>query len=395
MKRLILVLISALVLIPSVQAQSLQPELSIVMSRYDPFPAEPDKYLTIWIKVQNNGPIDARNVSLELLDTYPFSLDPSEERVRTFGTVKPTEPILVEYRVRVDKDALDGRNPIDLKIGTGFGDFLIKSFDIFVESKIVEFAIGSLLSEPESLFSDTDDNRLIINLQNIGEGTAKLVRTELMLPDGFTPSESFSDEYSIGTIDAESSEDAIFFIDIDRSVKAGEYRGTLKVFYKDDVDDEYKRRSLQVRIPVRASASFEITGMVLNPVKLGQGLEDVELRLDILNSGSKEAENVNVRILKEATQPFDFDEKSDFVGNLEPNETGQAVFKFDVDNTADLKKYILDMEIRYIQDNSVLISDDKITFSVTETLPDFTGVYIFLILFFLIVAGVVWYYKKG
>jgi hypothetical protein len=97
MKKIIPFLFSMLLVIPSVQAQSLQPELSIIMSRYDPFPAEPDKYMTIWIKVQNEGPIDARNVTLELLDTYPFSLDPGEERVRSFGTVKPTEPILVEY----------------------------------------------------------------------------------------------------------------------------------------------------------------------------------------------------------------------------------------------------------------------------------------------------------
>lgn len=395
MKKIIPFLFSMLLVIPLVQAQSLQSELSIVMSRYDPFPAEPDKYMTLWIKVQNEGPIDAKNVSLELLDTYPFSLDASEERVRSFGTVKPTEPILVEYRVRVDRDALDGRNPIDLKIGTGFGDFFIKSFDITVESKVVDFAVGSLLSEPERLYSDTENNKLIINLQNIGEATAKLVKTELTLPEGFTPSESYSDEYSIGSIEAETSEDAIFFIDIDKSVKAGEYLGTLKVFYKDETDDEFKRRSLQVRIPVRASPSFEITGLTVTPEKIGQGMRDIEIKLDILNSGSREAENVNVRILKEATQPFDFDEKSDFVGDLEPNETGQAVFHFDVDNTADLKKYFLDVEIRYTQDNTVQIADDKISFGVTETLPDFTGVYIFLIIFLVIVAGIIWYYKKG
>jgi hypothetical protein len=294
----------------------------------------------------------------------------------------------------VDKDALDGRNPIDLKIGTGFEGFFIKSFDITVESKVVDFAVGSLLSEPERLYSDTENNKLIINLQNIGEGTAKLVKTELMLPEGFTPAESYSDEYSIGNVEAETSEDAIFFIDIDKYVKAGEYLGTLKVFYKDETDDEYKRRSLQVMIPVRASPSFEITGLTITPEKIGQGMENIEIKLDILNSGSREAENVNVRVLKEATQPFDFDEKSDFVGNLEPNETGQAVFKFDVDNTADLKKYFLDVEIRYTQDNTVQIADDKISFSVTELLPDFTGIYIFLIIFLVIVAGIIWYYKK-
>jgi hypothetical protein len=379
---------------PVVQAQGLQPELSVVVSRYDPFPAEPDRYMTLWIKVQNTGPVPARNVTLELLDTYPFSLDASEERVRSYGELQVTEPVLAEYRVRVDSGALDGRNPIDLKISSDGRDFFIKILDINVESKIVDFAIGSLLSEPERLVSDTENNKLTINLQNIGEGDAKLVRTELMLPEGFTPSDSYSDEYAIGTIISEGSGTAIFYIDIDRAVQAEEHLATMKVSYKDEADGEYKRKTLQVRIPVRSSPSFEITGVEISPETLGQGMKDVELRLDMMNSGTREAENVNVRVLKEATQPFDFDEKSNFVGNLGPNEAGQAVFHFDIDSTADLKKYIMDIEIRYTTDSTVNIADDRISLEVTEQLPDSTGLYIFLIIFLVIVGIVIWFIRK-
>jgi hypothetical protein len=394
MKIPIALLFAVLLLAPVIQAQGLQPELTIMMTRYDPYPAEPGKYMTLWIKLQNSGPVSARNVTLELLDTYPFSLDPGEERVRTFGEVIPTEPILAEYRVRVDTDALDGRNPIDLKIGSDGRDFFIKGFDIYVESKAVDFALGSILSEPESLYSDTENNKLTIAIQNVGESAAKLVRAELMLPDGFSPSESYSDEYSAGNIEAESSGDVIFYIDIDSNVRAGEHPATLKVSYKDGNDGDYKKKTLQVRIPVRASPSFEITGLDISPRTLGQGSEGVEMKLDILNSGTREAENVNVRVLKEATQPFDFDEKSDFVGNLKPNETGQAVFHFDVDANADLKKYILDIEVRYTQDSTVKIANDEIQFIVTEPLPDMTGIYIFLILMLVVVAGAFWYYKR-
>jgi hypothetical protein len=389
------ILLAILLLAPCVNAQGLQPELSVVMTRYDPFPAEPGKYMTLWIKVQNIGHVSARNVTLELLDTYPFSLDASEERVRTYGEVLVTEPILAEYRVRVDSDALDGRNPIDLKIGMEGREFFIRSFDITVESKAVDFAIGSLVSEPERLQSDTENNKLTLGIQNIGESTAKLVRAELELPDGFYPSESYSDEYAVGSIDSESSEDAIFYIDIDRSVSQGEHIGMLKVYYKDDSDGEYKRKTLQVRIPVRASPTFEITQVALNPKEIGQGMEGIEMKIDIRNSGTREAENVNLRVLKEATQPFDFYEKSNFVGDLEPNETGQAVFQFDVDGTADLKKYILDIEIRYTQDSTVSIAEDRVSFSVTQPLPNFTGIYIFLIIILALVSGTFWYYRKG
>ena len=377
-----------------VQAQGLQPELSVVMTRYDPYPAETGEYMNLWVKVQNLGSVSARNLTLELQDTYPFSVDASEERVRSFGEVLPTEPVLVEYRVRVDSDALDGRNPIDLKVSADGRGFFIESFDIYVESKAVDFAIGSLVSEPERLVSDSESNKLTLNLQNVGESAAKLVRAELLLPDGFTPSESYSDEYSVGNIEAESSGTAIFYLDIDDSVEAGEHIATMKVFYKDGNDDEYKRKTLQVRIPVRSSPAFEIANITLQPGVLGQGMDDVEMVLDIVNTGSREAENVNVRVLKEATQPFDFDEKSNFVGDLQPGEKGQAVFHFDVDGTADLKKYIMDIEIRYTTDSTVNIADDTISFEVTESMPDPTGFYIMAIIILLIIGMVVWFVKR-
>jgi hypothetical protein len=394
MKTIMLISMALLIFSPLVQAQGVQPELNVVMTRYDPYPAEPGKYLTIWVKVQNLGSASAKNLTLELMDTYPFSIDASEDRIRSFGEVLPTEPVLVEYRVRVDEDSLDGRNPIDLKVSANGRDFFIESLDIYVESKAVDFAIGSLVSEPERLVSDSENNKLTMSLQNIGESVAKLVKAELSLPDGFTPSDSYSDEYSVGNIEAEGSGQAIFYIDIDESVEAGEQLGTLKVFYKDDSDEEYKRKTLQVRIPVRASPAFEIASIGLIPELLGQGMEGVELKLDIRNSGSREAENVNVRVLKEATQPFDFDEKSSFVGNLDPGETGQAVFHFDIDGAASLKKYILDLEIRYTTDSTVNIADDKVSFEVTEPLPNPTGLYIMAIIAIVIIGLIVWYIRK-
>jgi hypothetical protein len=383
-----------MLMIPGIDAQGSGSELSVITTTYDPAPAEPGNYMTLWVRVRNDASFRATNVTLELLDTYPFSIDPSEERERTFGEIEVGESILVRYKVRVDGDAVDGLNSLDFRVSSNGISFYTKSIYIDVESQVVDFAVGSLQSEPESLYSDSENNRITIGLQNIGESAAKLVRTELSLPRGFTPSYSYSETYSIGNIAAESSGNAVFYIDIDKSVDADDYSAILHVFYKDDVDDEYKEKELEVRIPVRSSPSFDITSVTLVPENLSQGAEGVELRLDIINSGSREAENVNVRVLKEATQPFDFDEKSDFVGDLEPGETGQAAFSFDIDTSADLKKYILDIEIRYTTGTDVNVESEKISFTVTGKAPDMTGIYSFAVIFLVIIALVVWYWRR-
>lgn len=394
MKNFIAICFLMMMLIPPVHAQGTSNELSLITTTYDPAPAEPGKYMTLWLRVQNLATVKATNVSIELIDTYPFSIDPNEESTRTFGEIDISESILVRYKVRVDADAIDGLNELEFRLSSNGLSFFTKSVFIDVESQVVDFAIGSLQSEPESLFSDSEENKLTIGLQNIGEATAKLVRAEIDLPPGFTPSSSYSDTYSVGNIESESSGDVIFYIDIDKDVTEGDHTAEMAIFYKDDVTDQYKEREIDVRIPVRASPLFEIANVTINPVVLGQGMENAELKLDILNSGSREAENVNVRILKEATQPFDFDEKSDFIGNLEPDETGQAVFRFDIDSTADLKKYFMDVEIRYTTNSDVTIVDEKIDFEVTESLPNMTGLYVIGIFILIVVAFFVWYWRK-
>jgi hypothetical protein len=394
MKKIVLGLIGVLLLVVSVQAQSINPQLSVIMTKHDPFPAEAGQYFTLWIKLQNLGGIEARNVTLEILDTFPFTIDPNEERTRSFGTVKAGEDVLAQYRVRVEDNVVEGNNPIDVRLSTDGRVFFTTSFDIYVESMLVDFEIGNMASEPENLFSDTENNKLTITLHNVGEGEAKLVKTELRLPDGFTPSSSYSDSYSIGTVSAESSGSAAFYIDIDKSVKSGEHYGTLRISYKDSSNNEYREKVLMVKLPVRASPSFEVTGVETSPEIIGQGMDGIELKVSIQNTGSREAENVNVRVLKEATQPFDFDEKSNFVGNLDAGEAGEAVFHFDADQTADLKKYIMDIEIRYTQDSTVKTAGDKISFRLTERMPDLTGSYILVIIGIAVIAIAVWLVRR-
>jgi len=61
-------------------------------------------------------------------------------------------------------------------------------------------------------------------------------------------------------------------------------------------------------------------------------------------------------VFKDASQPFEFNEKSDFVGKLDKNDSGDAVLRVTVDNNAVSKKYLLDVELRGIDEkNNVVI----------------------------------------
>jgi hypothetical protein len=64
---------------------------------------------------------------------------------------------------------------------------------------------------------------------------------------------------------------------------------------------------------------------------------------------------VTVWALKKSEQPFDFSDKSEYIGDLGKGESGEAVIRFTVDADAKVKEYILPMEIRCTKDDVVLV----------------------------------------
>ena len=119
------------------------------------------------------------------------------------------------------------------------------------------------------------------------------------------------------------------------------------------------------------------------------------MRLKIKNIGFEEAESVSVKIYKQSDQPFDFDEKYDYIGNLKPNQTGEVVLRFDVDDNANLKTYLLKAEIRYLIDDDVKIVEKQIPINVEMEKKDsklfFLGI---LFIVFVILFGVYYGWKR-
>ena len=64
------------------------------------------------------------------------------------------------------------------------------------------------------------------------------------------------------------------------------------------------------------------------------------------NTGTEDAEAVDARLITQSSQPFSFDSRSNYIGELKPGETGKAVFKVKIDKDAEFKEHFLKMLIR-------------------------------------------------
>ena len=90
-------------------------DISIVRSNYDPLPAEPGKYVDIWITIQNYGSKEVKNSYLKLNPEYPFYLTGKDTGVEYIKTLQPGGLKILEYRLLVDEQAIGSDYPLELK----------------------------------------------------------------------------------------------------------------------------------------------------------------------------------------------------------------------------------------------------------------------------------------
>ena len=174
MKKVLLIsLLVSFILLSLISAQPSQQinyttssgSIGIVVTQlnYQPYPANPGEYFDLWIQAQYIGSYSAPNATFILEPDYPFSIDPNESAMMNFINLGST-PVLLHYKVKVDQNAVQGDNTLNLEYNPdGGSNFAIKSFDIQVADTETSF---------ESVVQDATSSATSIGIANVGENTA-------------------------------------------------------------------------------------------------------------------------------------------------------------------------------------------------------------------------------
>ena len=183
----ILLVLTGLIISPAV-AQDLSSDLGpsgisdgsnidITLINQDPATAQPGEYVDLKFKISNQGLDPAEDTNVELVESFPFSLDPDVSANRELGDMRGAaigdDSYIVEYRVRVDENAVESENEISLKYTTGDDDFSVtRDFDISVDDVGTDFELSA---------GKVSASSIPVNLDNIGDKSAESVH--VVLPD--------------------------------------------------------------------------------------------------------------------------------------------------------------------------------------------------------------------
>jgi hypothetical protein len=151
--------------------------LQFTLVNQNPSSADPGGYVDLLFKIENWGTESAENVTFELLPTYPFSLDPGVSTVNNIGTInslqRGDDAYLIRYKLKVDKNALNGNNEIKLKYSDGGGSsYSIVTFNVSV-------------SNPRTDFDIVVQDSTTLAIANIGSNTAYSVVVKIPQQENF------------------------------------------------------------------------------------------------------------------------------------------------------------------------------------------------------------------
>jgi hypothetical protein len=126
---------------------------------------------------------------------------------------------------------------------------------------------------------------LEVKIQNKGEKSADYTKAKLILPEGFSSLNSYSDTVTLNTISADGIATATFYIKTDENLVPANYQAKLQLDYESEGDKETTYLSLD--LPVMSVPQFSIISS--SPLEVKQG-EDATLKINVKNIG-EEKEN--------------------------------------------------------------------------------------------------------
>lgn len=120
-------------------------KLDVSLLNQDPYPAVPGDYVKLVFQVSGVDSPNCNDITFNLLPDYPIEFNPGESGMRTFNRVDYIKDfksnLLIPYKVRIDKNALDGDTPVDIRVQSKYSAPLYQKFNIKVKDVRAKFEV--------------------------------------------------------------------------------------------------------------------------------------------------------------------------------------------------------------------------------------------------------------
>lgn len=280
----------------------------------------------------------------DLTKKYVSIVDSEGDNVK--GYVLSGEYYNKVFRVKVSQNAPAGNYQFKLTGQWYEGDkpldyYRYVRFNMKVKKEGIILDMANIETVPSVVRPGDNFVKVVGSIENVGEKDAKSVEVSLVLPEGLESSYSNNNRIWVGRVNAGESKEVVSFIDVDENVTPG-VQNLDYYFEFMDVDNNEYVKSRELPFLVKSRPYLE----VVNVEGSGKAGSSSELFVTVKNTGTESAESVDVRVIKQNSQPFTIDVRTDYIGELEPGEEGLAIFEIGVNSDAAIKEHDFKLLLR-------------------------------------------------
>ncbi|MBI2651625.1 hypothetical protein HYX01_04085 [Candidatus Woesearchaeota archaeon] len=301
-------------------------DIALNLISQEPDPAEPGKYVDVRFKFDNNGTGEAIDVEAEILPQYPLFLDESTSAIKKLGTLQSTQKgdvgVIAKYKLRVDKNAVEGKNELKIRYRINKGVWITpKEFFIDIQTHDAILSVDSV-SIDKKAFEQGSSSIVKIKITNNADSLLKDITAKIELGNmPFIPIGS-TNEKSIYQINAKESSNIDFELLANPESKSGVYQAPLKISYSDELGKGYFKNST-IGLIIGSKPDLSIA---LESSEIFQSDKAGEVVIKIVNKGVTDIKFVNVKLMP-SNNYLILSSNDAYLGNIDSDDFENAAFK--------------------------------------------------------------------
>ncbi|HUK28397.1 MAG TPA: hypothetical protein VLV31_08235 [Candidatus Acidoferrales bacterium] len=352
-----------------------------------------DQNIQLSIILTNVGDDVARNVNATLMISTPIvysyyvnGVQVNQTSISQFaGDIQAGQTYTLKYTLSIEPSAKEGIYQYGLELNYQSAREL-QQIDTTVSINVPiwrgDIHVQGVQTNPTKMYPDSKAVQVAVTIVNSGQGTAKNVQLVLNLFYPFSPSSSGSDEIFVGNLPPGQTAMANFIVDVATNATWGQY----SVILARTSDNGGLIPVGQVPLYIAEKVKYDIESITPSIVHSGDSGDVISVV--IRNAGTVKADSVRVELL---VGNFFTGTLTDFLGDMEANETKTAFFTVDIDSSAQPGHYTIDLRFDWTQDNNAL--DDTYPITLTVQSPG-APVTLIAVLVIVVCGGAVFIYMR-
>ncbi|MFH1399405.1 MAG: COG1361 S-layer family protein [Candidatus Woesearchaeota archaeon] len=331
--------------------QSVNVQVSLL--NQEPDPAQPGRYVNLRFRVENLGAFNSGKAMFELVTEFPFSLDAGDSAERELGTLYGRSigdgAATLFYKMRVDKNAIEGDNYVRLRysIDGGSNWVLSDKFAVRVQSVYPIVGIEDVDTTPDKIEPGMSAT-VVVTLKNYADAVMEDVTLALDLSSSampFAPVDSTS-EKKVKFLGAGESKAVVFEIMALGNAASQLYKVPITISYYDSSGTAHTKEDILALV---VGAKPDITTTVDSQTVYSGGKAGT-VTVKFVNKGVTDVKFLNVELLESDSFEL-YTPRQVYIGDLDSDDYETAEFGMFVKSTKE-RSIVMPIRLEYTDPNN-------------------------------------------